>query len=68
MNDEWEMKPSDLVLQGDLGKGSFGKVKLAFLKSTTRNSTVKTYFNRMATQGESLSTSRTVAVKFLEGE
>ena len=68
MDDEWEMKPSDLVLQGDLGKGRFGNVKLAFLNNTTCNSRVKNYFNRMVTQGESFSTARTVAVKFLEGE
>ena len=68
MNDEWEMKHGDLVLQGDLGKGRFGNVKLAFMENTTCNSRVKTYFNRMVTQGESFSTARTVAVKLLEGE
>ena len=66
--DEWEMKHSDLELQGHLGKGQFGDVVLAFLKSTSCTSRVKTYIDRMVMQGDSLSTSKTVAVKYLKGE
>ena len=66
--DEWEMKHSDLELQGLLGKGQFGDVVLAFLKSTSCTSRVKTHIDRMVMQGDSLSTSKTVAVKFLKGK
>ena len=66
--DEWEMKHSDLELQGRLGKGQFGDVVLAFLKSTSCTSRVKTYIDRMVMQGDSLSTSKTVAVKYLKGK
>ena len=68
VSDEWEMKHSDLELQGCLGKGQFGDVVLAFLKNTLCTSRVKTYINRMVMQGDSLSTSKTVAVKYLKGE
>ena len=66
--DEWEMKHSDLEKQGQLGKGQFGDVVLAFLKSTSCTSRVKNYIDRMVMQGDSLSTSKTVAVKYLKGE
>ena len=66
--DEWEMKHSDLEIQGHLGKGQFGDVNLAFLKSTLCTSRVKTYIDRMVMQGDSLSTSKTVAVKYLKGK
>ena len=32
---DWEMTHSHLQLQGDLGKGQFGDVKLAYLKTMT---------------------------------
>ena len=66
--EEWEMKHSDLELQGQLGKGQFGDVVLAFLKSTSCTSKVKNYIDRMVMQGDSLSTSKTVAVKYLKGK
>ena len=66
--DEWEMKHSDLEILGHLGKGQFGDVVLAFLKSTSCTSKVKKYIDRMVMQGDSLSTSKTVAVKYLKGE
>ena len=68
VSDEWEMKHSDIEIQGHLGKGQFGDVVLAFLKSTSCTSRVKKYINRMVIQGDSLSTSKTVAVKYLKGE
>ena len=66
--DEWKMKHSDLEIQGQLGKGQFGDVVLAFLKSTSCTSKVKNYIDRMLMQGDSLSTSKTVAVKYLKGK
>ena len=68
MSDEWEMKHSDIEIQGHLGKGQFGDVVLAFLKNKSCTSKVKTYIDRMVMQGDSLSTSKTVAVKYLKGE
>ena len=68
VRNEWEMKHSDLEIQGPLGKGEFGDVMLAFLTSTTCTDRVKTYTDRMVMQGDSLSTSKTVAVKFLRSE
>ena len=62
------MKHSDLEVQGPLGKGQFGDVMLAFLTSTSCTDRVKSYTDRMVLQGDSLSTSKTVAVKFLRSE
>jgi proto-oncogene tyrosine-protein kinase Ret len=63
----WEMSHDDLELQGSLGMGQFGDVKLAFLKSTPCTDRIRSYIDRMKGAGESLSTCRTVAVKFLRG-
>ena len=68
VSDEWEMKHSDIEIQGHLGKGQFGDVVLAFLNSTSCTNRVKKYIDRMVIQGDSLSTSKTVAVKYLKGE
>ena len=61
------MSHDDLELQSSLGMGQFGDVKLAFLKSTSCTDRIKSYIDRMKGAGESLSTCRTVAVKFLRG-
>ena len=68
MNDEWRMKHSDLEVQGFLGKGQFGDVMLAFLTSTSCTDRVKSYTDRMVMQGNFLSMTNTVAVKFLRSE
>ena len=64
---DWEMTHSDLELQGDLGKGQFRDVKLANLKTMTCTRRVRNYMDRMINLGNSMSTSNTVAVKYLKG-
>ena len=61
------LKRSDLEIQGHLGAGQFGDVALAFLKSTTCTSRVKSYVDRVVAQGNTLASSKAVAVKFLKG-
>ena len=65
--DDWEISPDDLELQGSLGKGQFGDVKLALVKNMSCTSKLKNYMVRQVAAGESLSTSRAVAVKYLRG-
>ena len=65
--DEWEMKYCDLQIQGHLGSGQFGDVSLAFLTNPACTTRVKSYFDRMCTQGDSLSLSCAVAVKSVKG-
>ena len=64
---DWEMTHSDLEPQGDLGKGQFGDVKLAYLKTMTCTRRVRNHLDRMIKLGNSISTSNTVAVKYLKG-
>ena len=64
---DWEMTHSHLELQGDLGKGQFGDVKLAYLKTITCTRRVRNYMDRMIKLGYSMSTLNTVAVKYLKG-
>ena len=68
VKDGWEMKHCDLEIQGQLGKGHFGDVMLGFLTSTSCTDRVKSYTDRMVMQGDSLHTSKTVAVKYLRSE
>ena len=63
----WEMTHSHLELQGDLGKGQFGDVKLAYLKTITCTRRVRNYMDRMIKLGNSMSTLNVVAVKYLKG-
>ena len=63
---DWEMTHSHLEIQGDLGKGQFGDVKLAKLKTMTCTWRVRSYMDRMIKLGNSMSTSNTVAVKYLK--
>ena len=65
--DEWEISPDDLELQEKLGKGQFGDVKLALVKNMSCTSKLRNYVDRQVAGGESLSTSRAVAVKYLRG-
>ena len=65
--DEWEISPDDLELQGNLGKGQFGNVKLAFIKNMSCSHKLRNYINMQVAGGESFSTSRAVAVKYLRG-
>ena len=64
---DWEMSHEDLELLGSLGMGQFGDVKLALLKNTTCTDRVRSFIENMMGGGESLSTCKTVAVKFLRG-
>ena len=65
--DEWEMKYCDLQIRGHLGSGQFGDVSLAFLTNPTCTPIVKSYIDRMCTQGDSLSLSCAVAMKSIKG-
>ena len=67
MGESWALNHSDLKIQGHLGTGQFGDVVLAFLKSTTCTSRVKSHVDRMVAQGNTLASSKAVAVKFLKG-
>ena len=64
---DWEMTHSHLEIQGDLGKGQFGDVKLAYLKTMTCTRRVRNYMDRMIELGNSMSTLNAVAVKYLKG-
>ena len=64
---DWEMTHSHLEHQGDLGKGQFGDVKLAYLKTITCTRRVRNYMDRMIKLGNSMSTLNVVAVKYLKG-
>jgi serine/threonine protein kinase len=66
VEESWELKHSDLAIQGHLGTGQFGDVVLAFLKNTTCTSRVKSHVDRMIAQGNTLTSSKVVAVKFLK--
>ena len=64
---DWEMTHSHLEIQGKLGKGQFGDVKLAYLKTMTCTRRVRNYMDRMIKLGNSMSTLNAVAVKYLKG-
>jgi serine/threonine protein kinase len=66
--DEWEMKYCDLQIQGHLGSGQFGDVSLAFLTNPACTTRVKSYFDRMCAQGDSLSLSCAVAMKSVKDD
>jgi serine/threonine protein kinase len=63
--DDWEISPDDFKLQGNLGKGQFGDVKIALIENMSCTSKLRNYMDRRVAAGESLSTSSAVAVKYL---